>query len=104
MQSNIYVALSAQLALQRRLDTVANNVANASTAGYRAEEMSFEELLSEKGKEPVSFVSKGDSIFPSRWATWSKRVARSTSPFVAAPGSQFRRRRGLPIPAMAGCR
>jgi flagellar basal-body rod protein FlgF len=61
MQSNIYVALSAQLALQRRLDTVANNVANASTAGYRAEEMSFEELLSEKGKEPVSFVSKGDS-------------------------------------------
>lgn len=61
MQSNIYVALSAQLALQRRLDTVANNVANASTAGFRAEEVSFEELLSEKGKEPVSFVSKGDS-------------------------------------------
>jgi flagellar basal-body rod protein FlgF len=61
MQSNIYVSLSAQLALQRRLETVAGNVANASTPGFRAEEVSFEELLSTKGKEPVSFVSKGQS-------------------------------------------
>ena len=63
MQSNIYVGLSAQLALQRRLDTVANNVANASTAGFRAEEMSFEELLTKSGQKSgqtgVSFVSQG---------------------------------------------
>lgn len=59
MQSNIYVGLSAQLALQRRLDTVANNVANASTAGFRAEEMSFEELLTKGGQTSVSFVSQG---------------------------------------------
>ena len=61
MQSNIYVGLSAQLALQRRLDTVANNVANASTAGFRAEEMSFEELVSKSGQTAVSFVSQGRS-------------------------------------------
>jgi len=61
MQSNIYVGLSAQLALQRRLDTVANNVANASTAGFRAEEMSFEEVLSKSGQTAVSFVSQGQS-------------------------------------------
>jgi flagellar basal-body rod protein FlgF len=61
MQSNIYIGLSAQMALQRRLDTVANNVANASTAGFRAEEMSFEELVAQSGKEAVSFVSKGDN-------------------------------------------
>jgi flagellar basal-body rod protein FlgF len=61
MQSNIYVGLSAQLALQRRLDTVANNVANSSTAGFRAEQMSFEELLSKSGQTAVSFVSKGQS-------------------------------------------
>jgi flagellar basal-body rod protein FlgF len=61
MQSNIYIGLSAQMALQRRLDTVANNVANASTAGFRAEEMSFEELVAQNGKEAVSFVSKGDN-------------------------------------------
>lgn len=61
MQSNIYVGLSAQLALQRRLDTVANNVANASTAGFRAENMSFEEVLSKTGETSVSFVSKGQN-------------------------------------------
>lgn len=58
-QSDIYVTLSAQMALQRRLDSIANNVANASTAGFRAEEISFEELLSDKGSQPVSFVSRG---------------------------------------------
>jgi flagellar basal-body rod protein FlgF len=67
MQSNIYVALSAQMALQRRLDTLANNVANTNTVGFRGEEMSFEELLSSSGAEPgsgsktVSFVSKGEN-------------------------------------------
>jgi flagellar basal-body rod protein FlgF len=59
MQSNIYVGISAQLALQRRLDTVANNVANASTTGFRAEEMSFEELVTRNGETAVSFVSDG---------------------------------------------
>jgi len=61
MQSNIYVGLSAQIALQKRLDTVANNVANASTAGFRAEEMSFEEVISRNGENAVSFVSDGQT-------------------------------------------
>jgi flagellar basal-body rod protein FlgF len=61
MQSNIYVALSAQMALQRRLDTLANNVANTNTVGFRGEEMSFEELVTPAGKDPVSFVSKGEN-------------------------------------------
>jgi flagellar basal-body rod protein FlgF len=61
MQSNIYVALSAQLSLQRRLDTLANNVANVNTVGFRGDEMSFEELVSPSDKNPVSFVSKGEN-------------------------------------------
>lgn len=61
MQSNIYVALSAQMALQRRLDTLANNVANTNTVGFRGDEMSFEELVSPAGTDPVSFVSKGET-------------------------------------------
>jgi len=61
MQSNIYVGLSAQLALQRRLETLANNMANMSTAGFRAEEMSFEELVTPNRKDPVSFVSRGEN-------------------------------------------
>ena len=38
MSSSLYVALSGQVAMERRLTTVANNVANLSTAGYRGEE------------------------------------------------------------------
>lgn len=37
MQSAVYVALSGQVALQRRMETIAHNVANSSTAGFRAE-------------------------------------------------------------------
>jgi flagellar basal-body rod protein FlgF len=61
MQSTIYVGLSAQLALQRRLDTLADNMANVSTAGFRGEEISFEELIAGKGTDPVSFVSQGEA-------------------------------------------
>jgi flagellar basal-body rod protein FlgF len=59
MRSQLYVSISAQLSLQKRLDTVANNIANLSTAGYRASEVSFEQILSHTGKHPVSFVSPG---------------------------------------------
>ncbi|HEX5599166.1 MAG TPA: flagellar basal body protein, partial [Hyphomicrobiaceae bacterium] len=39
MQSSLYVALSGQLALHRRLETIASNVANASSAGFRAQQV-----------------------------------------------------------------
>src|SRR6478735_370031 len=61
MQNGIYVALSAQMALQKRLDTIANNVANSGTAGYRAEEVKFETFLSQAGSNPIAFASAGDS-------------------------------------------
>lgn len=61
MQSNFYVGLSAQLSLQRRLETIANNVANASTAGFRAEEVKFETLLSRAATDPVAFATSGQS-------------------------------------------
>lgn len=61
MQSNFYVGLSAQLSLQRRLETIANNVANASTAGFRAEEVKFETLLSRAAADPVAFATSGQS-------------------------------------------
>jgi flagellar basal-body rod protein FlgF len=59
MQSNLYVALSAQMALQKRLETIANNVANSSTAGFRAEEVKFETLLSQVPFDPVAYASTG---------------------------------------------
>lgn len=61
MQSGLYVALSAQLALQKRLDTVAGNIANSSTAGFRAEEVKFETLLMQAGSDQVAFTSPGET-------------------------------------------
>ena len=62
MQSALYVALSAQVALERRLNTVANNVANINTGGFRADEIKFEEVLSTTAKEAVSFASSGENF------------------------------------------
>ncbi len=65
MQSALYVALSAQVALSNRLETVARNVSNMNTAGYRADEIKFSELLSKAGQDKVSFASTGQ-MFISR--------------------------------------
>jgi flagellar basal-body rod protein FlgF len=62
----MYVALSAQMALERRLDTIAQNVANLGTAGYRAEEVKFDAVLSKVGAQSTAFVSEGDSYLSRR--------------------------------------
>jgi flagellar basal-body rod protein FlgF len=59
MQSGLYVAISAQVALQKRLDTIADNVANANTVGFRATEVKFEDVVASLGDRKVAFVSPG---------------------------------------------
>jgi len=59
MQDSLYVALSSQIALERRLDTIADNVANASTIGFRATGVKFEDVVSGTGPKSVSFASSG---------------------------------------------
>ena len=59
MQDSLYVALSSQIALERRLDTIADNVANASTIGFRATGVKFEDVVSGTGSRSVSFASSG---------------------------------------------
>ncbi|MFW5832485.1 MAG: flagellar basal-body rod protein FlgF [Pseudomonadota bacterium] len=46
-----YVALSRQLGLERQLATIANNIANANTTGFLAEEMSFEAVLQRASRD-----------------------------------------------------
>ncbi|CAN1723987.1 Flagellar basal-body rod protein FlgF [Hyphomicrobium sp. 1Nfss2.1] len=62
MQSSLYVALSSQMAFQKRIETIANNVANASTPGFRREEIKFEQMLSNSANEQVAFASTGDTF------------------------------------------
>ncbi len=66
MQSSFYVALSGQVALQRRMDTIANNIANMNTGGFRAEEVSFSTVLSRAGATPTAFASSGDNYISRR--------------------------------------
>jgi len=61
MQPSLYVSLSGQMALQKRMETIAQNVANLSTAGYRAEEVRFESILSDISQTPTAFASRGET-------------------------------------------
>ncbi len=59
MQNGLYVAVSAQVALQRRLETIADNVANMNTVGYRATGVSFESEMAKAGDAKLDYVSTG---------------------------------------------
>ena len=59
MRANLYVSLSGQVALEKRLDTVATNIANVNTAGYRAQGVAFASVLSKTQERPASFVTTG---------------------------------------------
>lgn len=60
MEAGLYVLVSGQLALQRRLDTIANNVANSTTSGFRSENVTFESVLS---RQSIAYSSKGGTTF-----------------------------------------
>ena len=61
MQDGLYVALSAQIALEKRLTTIADNVANMSTVGFRATEVKFEDVVTGVGQNSIAFTSPGDT-------------------------------------------
>lgn len=57
MENTLYIALSRQMVMRRHLDIVANNIANASTAGYKGEQLLFVEYLARTSDgQQVSFV------------------------------------------------
>jgi flagellar basal-body rod protein FlgF len=66
VQSNFYVGMSGQLAIEKRLQTVANNVANMNTAGFRADGVSFDTILSNTGDTPVAFSTEGQTYISRR--------------------------------------
>ncbi len=66
MQSSLYVSLSGQVALERRMQTLARNVANMNTVGYRADEVTFEAVLAQAGRDPIAFASAGETFISRR--------------------------------------
>jgi flagellar basal-body rod protein FlgF len=61
MQDGLYVALSSQVALERRLNTIADNVANANTVGFRATGIKFSALVEGRGQHAMTYASTGDT-------------------------------------------
>jgi len=62
MSNGIYTALSGAIAQERNLDIVANNVANVNTTGYRADRVSFQQIVAPENPlpevvDPISYVS-----------------------------------------------
>jgi len=60
MPSDLYVALSGQITMDARLSTVANNVANMRTGGFRAETVDFKTVMSQTRTESVAFATVGE--------------------------------------------
>ena len=60
MANGIYTAMAGAVAQSDALDVTANNVANASTTGFRAERVSFDETLTRAtGKSMVMVAASG---------------------------------------------
>ncbi|MCB1555683.1 MAG: flagellar basal-body rod protein FlgF [Alphaproteobacteria bacterium] len=57
MENSIYVGLSRQIALKNQMGIIANNVANMSTPGYRAQNMVFTEYIEDPRDNPTDPLS-----------------------------------------------
>lgn len=66
METGLYVSLSSQIALDRRLTTLADNVANANTVGFRATEIKFNDVVADNGKAKIAFVDHGQEYLSTR--------------------------------------
>jgi flagellar basal-body rod protein FlgF len=57
---NIWVPLSGQVAQQRKVETIANNVANANTVGFKKDQLVFKEHLTAltKGQDDIDIPRK----------------------------------------------
>ncbi len=66
VQTGIYVGVSAQLALRQRMDTLANNMANVNTPGFRAEEAKFETYLAGNQTSETAFGISGGTYLSTR--------------------------------------
>ena len=59
--SELAVAVSAQIAMRKRMETTAQNIANINTAGYRGAGVKFEAVLAKAGDTSVAYSSSGDT-------------------------------------------
>jgi flagellar basal-body rod protein FlgF len=69
MQSGLYVGISSQIALERRLNTIADNMANMNTVGFRSTAVKFDEVLTKTQNDinaKIAFVTQGNDYLSTR--------------------------------------
>ena len=59
LSTTLYIDAAAQLALTRRLDSLASNLANANTTGFLGDGLKFDSVLSATGATNVAFPIAG---------------------------------------------
>ena len=91
MDNALYVGLSRQMTLRRQLDIVANNIANADTTGFKAEQPLVRTeprapARTVDGPNPIKFVIDGGLASPGM-ATSGSTTPAGSSPRPACPSS-----------------
>ena len=69
MENAQLIALSRQLALQKQMEVVANNVANINTTGFKAEMLLHEEFLMPVARDQDFPTADQELSFTQDWAT-----------------------------------
>src|SRR5687768_18479312 len=87
MFRSLYVAATGMVAQETKLDTIANNLANANTAGYKRQDAEFEDLLYQNVRAAAPNPAGG--VAPSGAQVGSGvRVVATSRAFAQAPGQQ----------------
>lgn len=69
MENAQLISLSRQMALQRQMDVVANNIANLNTTGFKAEQLLFEEYMMPVARDRDFAFSDQRLSFTQDWST-----------------------------------
>jgi flagellar basal-body rod protein FlgF len=69
MENAQLISLSRQIALQRQMDVVANNIANLNTTGFKAESILFEEFVMPTARDQNFALPDQPLSFTQDWAT-----------------------------------
>jgi flagellar basal-body rod protein FlgF len=86
MENATYIALSRQMAAQRQLDIIANNLANMNTAGFKAERPLFHEHVMRAGaRDRLSFM-RDDGITRDMRAGGQQTTGNSLDVAIDGPG------------------
>lgn len=69
MENAPLIGLSRQIALQRQMDVVANNLANVNTSGFKGEKLLFEQFIMPNARDEALPTGNQQVYFTNDWAT-----------------------------------